>query len=68
MLATIPELMSAWRSATGKVVYPGNIFTIAGRLIDGQDGLFPTEGMRQLISDNLPPGVTTFGQLNIPAI
>ena len=66
VLATIPELMDAWRSATGKVVYPGNIFTIAGRLIDGQDGLFPTEGMRQLIRDNLPPGVTTFGQLKIP--
>ena len=65
-LATIPLLMDAWRSATGKVVYPGNVFTIAGRLIDGQDGLFPTEGMRQLISDHLPPGVTTFGQLKIP--
>ena len=52
-LATIPLLMDAWRSATGEVVYPGNVFTIAGRLIDGQDGLFPTEGMRQ--ADQRPP-------------
>lgn len=66
VLATIPDLLDAWRGATGKVVYPGNVFTIAGRLIDGADGLFPTEGMRKLISDNLPPGVTTFGQLKIP--
>ena len=65
-LATIPLLMDAWRSATREVVYPGNLFTIAGRLIDGQDGLFPTEGMRKLIGDHLPPGVTTFGQLKIP--
>ena len=66
VLVTIPDLLDAWRGATGKVVYPGNVFTIAGRLIDGADGLFPTEGMRKLISDNLPPGVTTFGQLKIP--
>ena len=65
-LATIPLLMDAWRSTTREVVYPGNVFTIAGRLIDGQDGLFPTEGMRKLIGDHLPPGVTTFGQLKIP--
>lgn len=65
-LATIPHLMDAWRSATRDVVYPGNLFTIAGRLIDGADGLFPTEGMRKLIGGKLPAGVTTYGQLKIP--
>jgi NTE family protein len=65
-LDSIPCLMDAWRSATREVVYPGNLFTIAGRLIDNADGLFPTEGMRKLIASKLPPGVTTYGQCKIP--
>jgi NTE family protein len=62
-LASIPCLKGAWRSATRDVVYPGNIFTIAGRLVQGEDGLFPTEGMRRLIQSHLPEGARTFGQL-----
>ena len=62
-LDTIPCLKDAWRSATRDVVYPGNIFTIAGRLVQGDDGLFPTDGMRRLIRNHLPEGVETFGQL-----
>ena len=60
---SIPRLKDAWRSATRDVVYPGNIFTIAGRLVSGDDGLFPTQGMRRLIQSHLPPDVRTFGQL-----
>ena len=59
----IPCLKDAWRSATRDVVYPGNVFTIAGRLVQGDDGLFPTEGMRRLIQNHLPADVRTFGQL-----
>jgi len=62
-LDSIPRLKDAWRSATRDVVYPGNIFTIAGRLVSGDDGLFPTQGMRRLIQSHLPPDVRTFGQL-----
>lgn len=62
-LDTISILKDAWRSATRDVVYPGNIFTIAGRLVQGDDGLFPIEGMRRLVENHLPPGVRTFGQL-----
>lgn len=65
-LANIDCLKDAWRSATRDVVYPGNIFTIAGRLVQGDDGLFPTEGMRSLILRHLPPNVRTFGQLQLP--
>jgi NTE family protein len=64
-LANISCLKDAWRSATRDVVYPGNIFTIAGRLVQGDDGLFPIEGMRKLIVNHLPPNVTTFGQLQM---
>lgn len=62
-LDTVPCLKDAWRAATRDVVYPGNIFSIAGRLVQGDDGLFPTEGMRRLIENHLPPDITTFGQL-----
>jgi NTE family protein len=62
-LYSIPCLKDAWRSATRDVVYPGNIFSIAGRLVQGDDGLFPTEGMRRLIQSHLPDGVRMFGQL-----
>ncbi len=65
-LTNISCLKDAWRSATRDVVYPGNIFTIAGRLVQGEDGLFPTEGMRKLILNHLPPTVRTFGALKIP--
>jgi NTE family protein len=62
-LDSIPCLKDAWRSATREIVYPGSIFSIAGRLVKGEDGLFPTDGMRRLIQSHLPDGVRTFGQL-----
>jgi len=62
-LDNIACLKDAWRAATRDVVYPGNIFSIAGRLVQGDDGLFPTDGMRRLVETHLPDGVRTFGQL-----
>jgi NTE family protein len=65
-LQSIAALKAAWCSATKNVVYPGNIFTIAGRIVEGADGLFPTDGMRRLVEQHLPPGIKSFGQLKIP--
>jgi NTE family protein len=65
-LANISCLKDAWRSATRDVVYPGNIFSIAGRLVSNEDGLFATDGMRKLILDHLPPNARTFGDLKVP--
>jgi NTE family protein len=65
-LAAIPELEKGWRKGTKDVVYPGNVLTIAWRVLIGADSAFPSQGMRKLIQDNLPPGVTTFGQLKCP--
>jgi NTE family protein len=65
-LSAIPALAAGWRKGTQPVVYPGNVFTIAWRFITGADGAFGSDGMRKLIADNLPPGVTTFGQLKCP--
>jgi NTE family protein len=66
-LSAIPELENAWRKGTKDVVYPGNVFTIAERVVTGHDSAFPSQGMRKLIQENLPAGVTTFGQLKCPA-
>jgi NTE family protein len=66
-LDAIPELEAAWRKGTKDVVYPGNAFTIAWRAVTGEDSAFPSDGMRKLIEDNLPAGITTFGQLKCPA-
>jgi NTE family protein len=65
-LSAIPSLQAAWRKATKEIVYPSNVLTIAWRLLSGKDSAFPSDGMRKLIQDNLPPGVTTFGQLKCP--
>jgi NTE family protein len=65
-IAALPTLAEAWHRATRKVVYPGNVFTWAWRVLSGADSFFPAEGMRRLITDNLPAGVTTFGQLRRP--
>jgi NTE family protein len=66
-LDAIPELEAAWRKGTRDVVYPGNALSIAWRAVTGEDSAFPSEGMRKLIEDNLPAGITTFGQLKCPA-
>jgi NTE family protein len=65
-LSAIPAMAAGWRQGTQAVVYPGNVFTIAWRLLRGADGAFASAGMRKLVADNLPPGVTTFGQLKCP--
>jgi NTE family protein len=65
-LSTIPALKKAWKSATKDQVYPGHILNVFARVLDGSEGFFPTTGMRKLIEDNLPEGITTFGQCKVP--
>jgi len=62
-LAATSRLAAAWHSANKATVYGGNAFQIAWRLIRGADSLFSSDGMRRLLQEHLPPGVTTFGQL-----
>lgn len=64
--ASIPRLAAAWRTATAATVYPGNALTAAWRVLRGADSLFPSDGVRRLIAENMPPGVATFGQLRCP--
>ena len=65
-LSTIPQLQRAWRSATKDKVYPGKLLSVLARVLDGAEGFFPTDGMRSLIEQTLPQGVTTFGQCKLP--
>jgi NTE family protein len=65
-LAAIPGLAGAWRTATAAVAYPGGIPSAVWRVLRGRDSLFSSDGLRKLIEDNLPPGVTTFGDLRCP--
>ncbi len=64
--ADMHHLAALWRQAKRGLVYPGNPFSIAWRVLIGADSLFPNFGMRQLIERNLPPGVRTFGDLKMP--
>lgn len=65
-LACVEALAEAWRRARPGDVYPGGVLRAAWRVLSGADSLFPGNGLRRLIQDNLPPGVTTFGQLRCP--
>ncbi len=64
--ADMNDLAARWRSVRRDQVYPGNVFTMAWRVLVGADSLFPNYGMRQLIERHLPPHVRTFGDLRLP--
>jgi len=65
-ISAIPGLAAAWHKATKKVVYSGGYLRMAWRVLTGADSLFPGDGIRRLVQENLPAGVTTFGQLRRP--
>ena len=59
-------LHEAWRKADAKTIYPGNLLTVAWRVLRKADSLYSSDGVRQMIEEGLPPGVTRFGDLRIP--
>lgn len=64
---TVTErLIALWSQATAASIYPGNIFQIAWRIWNKEESLFPNTGMRQLVQDALPSGVSTFEHLKVP--
>lgn len=64
--SSIAGLIAGWHKGQGDIVYPGNVLTMAWRVLTGANSLFSGDGMRRLITENLPPGVVTFGQLKVP--
>jgi NTE family protein len=65
-LAATSRVAAGWHSASKSTVYNGNILQIAWRLIRGANSLFPSDGMRRLLEQHLPQGMSTFGQLLCP--
>jgi NTE family protein len=70
-IATDPSLVGAmtlaqlWRSIRRQDVFPGNALTMAWRVLWGKDSLIPSDNVRRLVLDNLPPGVKTFRDLRV---
>lgn len=64
--ATLNRLVKVWGSIDGQDVYPGNLISAGWRVTRGRDSLYHSDGLRKLITENLPPGVTTFGELKMP--
>ena len=62
----LADIRKQWQQASASVIYPGGILGAIGRLVRRQDSLFSSDGMRKLVNNGLPPGVTTFGQLRLP--
>ena len=72
-LATDPTLGGArrlgdyWRSAADDMLTRGARLSMLWRLITNQDGLLSNEPLRRYIERSLPPGVTHYGDLKLPA-
>jgi NTE family protein len=63
---SLAAIRDQWRSVSAETVYPGNIFTVAWRMVRGQNSLYANSGMRKLIQSGLGGGVTQFGHLKVP--
>lgn len=63
---TVEAMEALWQQASANVIYPGGILGAAWRLWRRADSLFSSDGMRTLIRNALPAGVTTFGHLQLP--
>lgn len=64
--STIETLGVKWRSVTKEVIYPGGLLSVALRVLRGRDSLYASDGVRKLIEQMLPAGVTRFGDLRVP--
>lgn len=63
---SLAEMQQLWQQVSASVVYPGSIFSVAWRVLRGEDSLYPSDGLRKLIAAGLPEGVATFGDLKLP--
>jgi NTE family protein len=63
---TLDGLQAQWRTVKTRTVYPGNLFTAGWRLISGKSSLYSSDGVRKLLENSRPEGVSTFGDLALP--
>lgn len=64
-VATTEKMEALWASVDSDDVYPQNLLEILWRVRSRAPSLYTSGGMRKVISRALPPGVTTFGQLEL---
>jgi NTE family protein len=62
----LAAMHAQWKQVKFGQVYPGGLFGAAWRLIRKNKSLYPNEGLRKLIVDGMPKGVTTFGDMQLP--
>ncbi|MEZ4614050.1 MAG: patatin-like phospholipase family protein [Caldilineaceae bacterium] len=60
------RLATLWSTATAKAIYPGNVLQIGWRILNKEESIFPSTGVRQLITDALPSADMTFADLKVP--
>jgi len=64
--AVTDRLAAIWRSVNRKTIYPGNYLQVAWRLLRGQNSLYPSDKMRQMIAEHLDPLARTYADLKLP--
>src|SRR5688500_8918704 len=64
--ASLEEVHRQWLRATTRLIYPGNVFTAAWRVLRRQNSLYANDGIRRLIRAGLPTTINTFGDLTMP--
>jgi len=57
------QLAARWLSLRRQDVFRGGPLVMALRLLLGRDSLFSSHALRRLVHNQLPPGVSTFGDL-----
>lgn len=63
---SLDRLEQLWRSVDARTVYPGNLFSVAWRVLRRADSLYSNQGVRRMVEEALPSGVTRFGDLQLP--
>ena len=63
---TLTAMHAQWKKVKTKEVYPGGLIGAAWRLLRNQQSLYPSHGLRRLISEGMADGVQTFRDLQMP--
>ncbi|MBX3054054.1 MAG: patatin-like phospholipase family protein [Caldilineaceae bacterium] len=64
--AATDRLADVWRSVDFKTVYAGNYLQLGWRFLRGDDSLFASDKMREIIATHLEPLARTYADLKLP--
>lgn len=64
--AATDKLADFWRGAAFHDIYQGNYFQIAWRFLRGEDSLYRSDKMREIIATHLNPLARTYADLKLP--